>query len=83
MEPLDLLPPSRVLLLTLLFERGSPRTPGPPALPRCVLPAWWLVQGYELGAVQDIVPVSDPVPGLAAGHDGGWLVGRRRRCAGL
>lgn len=62
---LGVLPLCRVLLLTLLSGRGSPRTATPAALPR--LPAG-LVQGQKLGPVQDIVPLSGPAPGLAAGH---------------
>lgn len=83
------LPQSSVLLLTLLSERGSPRTAtaAPPPLPRCLLPPGRLVQGHELGPVQDVVPVSGPAPGLAAGHDGGLEVVlvpcERCRTAGL
>lgn len=68
------LPPPCAVLLTLLSERRSPRTSAPPSLPHRLFPAGWLVQGQKLGPVQDIVAVSGPELGLAAGHGGGAAV---------
>lgn len=70
LEQDQVLPQSGVVLLTLLSERGFPRTTTPPPLPSQLLPAGGLVQGQKLRPVQDIVPVSGSAPGLTARHDG-------------